>query len=903
MDAQTLLPIHRRRFRLLLIYGLLSLPWIIWGAQATLKVNANSPLDWVTEAFPARRRFDEFRRMFGSGDVVVVGWEGATIDDPRLPRMVHLLRNSKTFQLPDGSSAFEQVVSGTEVYDTLLRPPIDVSEDEAASRLRGSLLGPDGASTCVVIAFDARGLADRARLVSLIRKAAVRHCEIPAGDLHLAGPVIDGLEVDRASQASLDQFAIPSALGVLFTCLLFLRSQRAAWLVFLLSLFCEGATLALVHFCGDSLSALLIVLPPLIQTAAVSGGIHLVNYYFDFHDAGEADPFGKALRTAWLPCALSAGTTAIGLASLMVSDLSPIRAFGAYGGAGMILTTALLLTVIPGAFLLWPRALLGTRENHNADAAAKVTNAGPDSAAWNLVASSLARWGTVVAAACILLTVGLGWGAVKLHTSVRIETLFGSESRLLRDYAWLEKQIGPLVPMEVVVQCNPRCPLKTLERLSLINRLHGELSRMPGVGGTLSATTFAPLLDRPEGVDPVRFDLLASQLFEAGKPRLEAAGYLHEGSRGESWRLTARVSALARVDYGQFEQAVAERLTPLLTDANGEPLPGVTLSCTGIMPVVHAIQQQLFSDLFSSFLSALAVITLVMIVVQGGLVAGLLSMASNIFPIALVFGWLGWQGGTVDIGSVLTASVALGIAIDNTLHLLTFYRREVDQGVAEAEALRRAYQHCGNAMLQSTLVCLAGTTIFALADFVPTQRFALLMLALLLLAVIGDLVFLPAILMSPLGRYFRHPEDRQRTVPDFALAGVSQPFRFSIPASTGTVPEVQQPVTARTVRTDPGYTNPLPTLTVSPAIASPVTGPSVIASSVMPERAVPAPPSARPGSLPRLVSAPPAIAGTRLPDTGHGPREGLEEADRDGPGESHLPRLESLDKGSHLTAE
>jgi hypothetical protein len=779
MDAQTLSPIHRRRFRLLLIYGLLSLPWVIWGARETLKVNANSPLDWVTEAFPARRRFDEFRRMFGSADVVVIGWEEGTIDDPRLPRLVQLLRDSPTFRLPDGSSVFEQVISGTEVYETLLGPPIDVSEEEGAQRLRGSLLGADGVSTCVVVTLAERALPDRARLIRLIRKAALKHCEIPDADLHLAGPVLDGLEVDRASQASLDRFALPSALAVLFTCLLFLRSQRAAWLVFLLSLFCEGATLALVHFCGDSLSALLIVLPPLIQTAAVSGGIHLVNYYFDFHETGEADPFGKALRTAWLPCALSAGTTAIGLASLMVSDLSPIRAFGAYGGAGMVLTTALLLTAIPGAFLLWPRALLGgaSESGPRLDTPAK----GHDTPVWNLLAAGLTRWGTGVAAACALLTLGLGWGAWNLRTSVRIETLLGTENRLLRDYAWLEGHVGPLVPLEVVVRCGPRCRLSSLERLTLIDRLHAELSRMQGVGGTLSATTFAPRFDRPDGVATERFELLASRLFEENRPKLKQAGYLHDGAQGESWRLTARVSAVQPVDYGLFEQAVVDRLTPLLTDVSGEPLPGVSLSCTGIMPVVQAIQQQLFSDLFSSFLSALAVITLVMIVVQGGLVAGLLSMASNIFPIALVFGWLGWKGGMVDIGGVLTASVALGIAIDNTLHLLTFFRREVDGGRPAGEALRRAYQHCGNAMLQSTLVCLAGTSVFALADFVPTQRFALLMAALLLLAVIGDLVFLPAILMSPLGRFFHHADDRTAPAAPEALEAAGKQYRFSPP--------------------------------------------------------------------------------------------------------------------------
>ncbi|MFM8582969.1 MAG: MMPL family transporter, partial [Planctomycetaceae bacterium] len=350
--------LHRRRFRLLLVYGLLSLPVVLLGARAALRVNANSPLAWVPETFPARAQFDRFRSMFGSGDVAIVGWEGGTVDDPRINRFTKLLRKSPTFRLDDGTPVFEQVISGVEAYDRLLRPPIDLDEQEAARRLRGSLLGPDGVSTCVVVVFEPRALPDRARWITLIRATATRHCDVPAEELHLAGPVLDGLEVDCESQASLDRFALPSALAVLGMCLLFLPTWRAAAVVFLLSVFCELATLALVHYCGDSLNALLIVLPPLIQTAAVSGGIHLVNYYFDSHAGGHRDPAGRAMRLAWLPCALSAGTTAIGLASLMVSELAPIRAFGAFGGAGMVLTTALLLTVIPGLFTLWPHALL-----------------------------------------------------------------------------------------------------------------------------------------------------------------------------------------------------------------------------------------------------------------------------------------------------------------------------------------------------------------------------------------------------------------------------------------------------------------------------------------------------------------------------------------------------------------
>jgi hypothetical protein len=95
--------------------------------------------------------------------------------------------------------------------------------------------------------------------------------------------------------------------------------------------------------------------------------------------------------------------------------------------------------------------------------------------------------------------------------------------------------------------------------------------------------------------------------------------------------------------------------------------------------------------------------------------------------------------------------------------------------------------------------------VFALADFVPTQRFAALMGALLMLAVIGDLVFLPAILLSPLGRYFRHAEDRTETQLSPAIAPVER-LRFSPPHAPAAVrvdAGIQETVVVGNAREEP----------------------------------------------------------------------------------------------------
>ena len=127
----------------------------------------------------------------------------------------------------------------------------------------------------------------------------------------------------------------------------------------------------------------------------------------------------------------------------------------------------------------------------------------------------------------------------------------------------------------------------------------------------------------------------------------------------------------------------------------------------------------------------------------------------NIFPPMIVFGAMGWMGVPIEIGSVMTASVALGIAVDDTIHFLTWYRRGVSENKSRMAAIRFAFAHCAKPMIDTTLICGFGVAAFMFSDFMPTVRFSRLLFVLLMAALVGDLLFLPAILASPAGKLFR----------------------------------------------------------------------------------------------------------------------------------------------------
>lgn len=741
--------ISTRRVYLLLVYAACLLPAIAYGAQQILHTVRNSPFEWVPSAFAPRQQYEQFRDDFGSGEVLVVSWAGCTIDSPLLENVVANLRRSDLFRSTSGEPYVSEVISGQDAVRSLMAEPLELPRKEAIARLRGAIIGPDGATTCAVITLTPAGLRDRARVVEILTSGLSNNCRIPADDQHFAGPVIDGLTVDQASNDSLDHFAIPSAVAVFLVCWWWLRWLPGALVVLGVSVYCEAATMALIHWCGGEMSALLIVLPPLVQVVTASGGIHLINYYLvavKSYDA-ESAAWG-AVKIGWLPCTLSALTTAIGLGSLAVSQLSPVRMFGLYGALGVLLTFGVVLALVPGILSIWkPRGVARAATINLEDGTFQGY-----SPFWTWLSRRVARHHAAIVVGCLALMVGVGGGIQWLESSVHLSSMFGPDSRIIADYAWIEEHVSALVPLEVVVEFERDCPLSPTDRFFFVDRVQRELRGVEVVQGTTSCVNLMPDLPLENAAaDPEVRRLIGTILPMAG-PQFAAYHYLHESPERQDWRVTAFVSALAHIDYAELLGTIRERLAA--SGLGDQPAAGIAVRLTGVMPLVHEIQRALMRDLFVSFLSAFGIIFVVMTVVQAGIATAIVSMIPNFFPTVFMFGLLGWIGTPLDIGSVMTASIALGIAVDDVIHFLTFYRRSLARGLSRQEAVHATYQQCGFAMFVSSMVCGLGPLVFVLSDFLPTARFAWMMLLLLTVAVLGDLVLLPALVVGPLGKWF-----------------------------------------------------------------------------------------------------------------------------------------------------
>jgi predicted RND superfamily exporter protein len=154
--------------------------------------------------------------------------------------------------------------------------------------------------------------------------------------------------------------------------------------------------------------------------------------------------------------------------------------------------------------------------------------------------------------------------------------------------------------------------------------------------------------------------------------------------------------------------------------------------------------------------------------------AGAILLIPSVFPVVIVFGLMGWLGVTIDVGTIMTPTVALGVSVDDVVHFLIWYRRGLSEGKTRRNAIMLAYEGCARAMYQSWSVLGLGLAVFALSSFVPTQRFGAMMFCLLTAALVGNLLMLPTVLASPVSSLFGRRLVRKAQA-DAAAADAPQP--------------------------------------------------------------------------------------------------------------------------------
>ena len=291
------------------------------------------------------------------------------------------------------------------------------------------------------------------------------------------------------------------------------------------------------------------------------------------------------------------------------------------------------------------------------------------------------------------------YGLMFLKSSTQFDDLFPSDSPTVRDLTFIEEHIGPISSIEILLQFPPESDLDVYTQATWIDKITAEVLTLPEIGAVMSANSFLPTLPKSGTArDVARRTILRRKLTEA-LPNLIEQGWVADTKSGKTWRITTKVSALTIDDYGLLTKKVEKLVGTVIPVQGANAIAKAEF--TGLSPVMNETQKMLLRDLGASFTTAFLLITPVMMLIARGFWAGFLIMIPNVLPETLVFGSMAWLGFRLDIAGLLTASVAMGIAVNDTLHFVNWYAHRLSLGDSRSRAIEDTMSNCAVAMVHT----------------------------------------------------------------------------------------------------------------------------------------------------------------------------------------------------------
>ena len=696
-----------------------------FSAFAPLPVTDNSVETLLERGDPAEARWAELRRDFGSDEVILARLEGGELS--ALLRELERLTN-----LLEAHPAVLRVLGPRSVHP------------EAFELLDDPLLGGPGAVPELAWTFDGP-LGRELRLFSTSPPAATLYALVAPGPSEERTALLHALETRRAAAAragigatfagapvlnealeaasrEVESRALP-ALAALCLVVLALILQSPRRLLALLLPVGLGTLVPEQVFglLGGRTNLLVAVSRPLLFAVLLATALHVVLAHAALGRAAPrwSAPFAAAREKA-RPAMLALITTAVGFGSLVFAPTAPVRSFGMVVGGGLLFGIPLLLLGLPACL-----ALVGPTDPPRG-------------------ASRVAHWAEALAAAARArgrLALGSGVAMVRLGVAalplVEIEPhairYFAPDHPARADHDTLAAAGFGTASVEVLLTA-PAPWLTSSTALARADALARDARAHPGVQAVLGLPAYL----REASYQATRRDALPDPAFTAllleGRAG-ELAGLTAQG--GRVLRLTLLIDTLDAAQLEDLREALASAFTRHFPDA------GASLAFTGSYLLLLSAQRSILETLFVSFPLTVLAMQLFLTLGLGSLRLGLAALLPNLVPVAVVFAVMALAGVPLDLGTSMVAAIALGIAVDGTLHFAA---------TAQSLPLEETARTTGRAILLAALVIAAGFFALLTTDFAPTRRFGLLTGIAVLTGVLADLWVLPP-LLERLGRF------------------------------------------------------------------------------------------------------------------------------------------------------
>ncbi|MFH1951844.1 MAG: efflux RND transporter permease subunit [Pseudomonadota bacterium] len=694
--------------------------------------------DLTIETLPETLQYNTFKKEFGCEEIIlVVDRTGDVFEPETFGRIDQLARKfaeikgvSSVISLPGIKKAMD--ITGKWSLSDFRNIIIPVT------LLEKNIVSKDGKTTAISLILD--DVRDKDRVIASVENL-IGKGTAPSSTYQIGMPIVSMALAQFTEQ---DFLRLPPVTFALIALVLFLifRNLRGIFIPAGAVIIALTWTFGLMAWTGTPLSLLTMIVPIFL----IAAGTAYCMYIFPEYLAAmmKADTPREASLQSFLklgfPTSLAVVTTTIGLGSLLINRISAIREFALFSCFGILSMLIIILTFLPALMSLLP--FPKKRPEHAKS---------PDNGFFDRVLSTVIQLNLHHQKISLTLIAVIALAGIAGISRIRVETnpveFFKEDTSVAKHFRDIHRDMSGSFPMNVVVDSREDDHFENPVHLKKIARLQTFLDSLEGVDKTISFCDYLKLVNYATNQYKEGLYALPEEPFEV---RMLV----------NSFKTMLGEDMLARFMNGNFSKAnillrthISSSKDFLATQARIEDYlkknfpDSFSFQVTGIGVVISHSSQLITEGQAKSLMLTLILVFAIMFLLFMSYKVGIIGMLPNCFPIVVSFGVMGWFGIPLSMATSLVATIAIGLAVDDTIHYLVGYNREFKKDLNKERALRETIRHMGKPIIFTTLTISLGFSVLMISNFKPTAIFGLVMIITMFSALVADLILLPSLML------------------------------------------------------------------------------------------------------------------------------------------------------------
>lgn len=699
--------------------------------------------------------YQRFQDTYGNEEFIVIAFKDRNIFTVRnitivrdiTERLKDLEGVQHIFSITNAMEAVsvrDEFVVRTIIPDgSLTQPVLDKSREKAVNNevAAGSVISKDGTTTAVYVELK----PDLGREKFIVLKKIKSISEGIAGGkarLYFGGGPFVAMEMNKLSSKDYATFT-PLIFLVVFAVLIVLfRNFTVAVLCQVNILFILFWSIGFFVLAGEKFNIVNSIMGGVLLAISVADAIHLLTHFREEVNKGTGvtGALGNTLKNIWFPCLFTSITTSIGFLSFLSGSLRPVKILGIFTAMGIMAAFFLTMTFLPCSMLVFKKMIRIKKSEKRPEKG--------DGLLMNILlktGSAAVRYSSVFGALLLVILVVTVFGIFRMKFETNTMNYLPDSNRIKSDMRFIEQNMTGTLPYEILIQAKDAAHDFTGSRgLRLLEKIQTDIMRdIPEFTAAYSIVDYFKTLNRAFNdnkkefytIPDVESDIL--DFYEIGDSEILKKVVSPDYTEASlSFRVVCGTNEEGKVIFG--------KISKYLRETTGK---NYSYEVTGLATLFGDMGERLQESQLKSFLIAFIIIFFMLLFVCKNFAFTLLCMVPNIFPIAATLGFMGWFDIPIDVVTVMIASITLGIAVDDTIHFVVWFKRNINRGLDMKQAIMQTYRDVGKPIVITSLVLFLGFFMFVLGNIIPTRIFGALTAFSMLMALVADLIFLPAIMI------------------------------------------------------------------------------------------------------------------------------------------------------------